>query len=90
MADEVIVFCKQLAELVSQKREDSYSVFMEWLRYWLSFALLRCAILCIRGSLITLLEGQYMRMMLLMQWFSVARLLILTSLSVFYLLYRLV
>jgi len=41
---------ERLAELVSQKCEESYSVVMGWLRCRLSFALLRSAILCIQGS----------------------------------------
>jgi len=41
MAREATVF---LAELVSLKREESYSMIMGWLRCRLSFALLRSAI----------------------------------------------
>ena len=50
MACKATVFYKQLAELASQKQEESYSVIMRWMRCRLSFALLRSAILCIRGS----------------------------------------
>jgi len=50
MAREATVFYKRLAELVSLKREESYLMIMGWLRCRLSFALLRSAILCIRGS----------------------------------------
>ena len=50
MASKATVFYKWLAELVSLKWEESYSVFMGWLRCWLSFALLRSAIHYIRGS----------------------------------------
>ena len=50
MAREATVFYQRLAELVILKREESYSVIMGWLRCRLSFALLRSAIHCIRGS----------------------------------------
>jgi len=50
MAHEVTVFYKRLAEFVSHKREKSYSVIMGWMRCQLSFALLRSAIQCFRGS----------------------------------------
>jgi len=50
MACEATVIYKQLAELVSQKWEESYLVIMRWMRCRLSFALLSSAILCIRGS----------------------------------------
>ena len=45
MAHEATTFYKWLAELVSLKREESYSVSMGWLRCRLSSALWRSAIL---------------------------------------------
>ena len=50
MACEATIFYKRLAEQLSIKREEHYSVVMGWLRCRLSFALLRSAILCIRGG----------------------------------------
>jgi len=50
MACETTVLYKRLADLESLKREESFLVTMGWLRCRLSFALLRSAILCIRGS----------------------------------------
>ena len=44
------VFYKSLADSLSGKRDKPYSVTMGWLRCCLNFALLRSAILCIRGS----------------------------------------
>ena len=34
----------------AQKQLKQYSTVMGWLRCWLSFAILRSAIMCIRGS----------------------------------------
>ena len=45
-----LFFYKRLAERVSQKWEESYSVVMGWLQCQISFAMLRCAIMCIRSS----------------------------------------
>ena len=42
-------FLKRLASLLSQKMGASYSSTIGWLRCRLSFALLRCSILCLRG-----------------------------------------
>jgi len=50
MNREAKVFYKRLSEFVSQKREERYLLIMGWMRCWLSFALLRSAILCIRCS----------------------------------------
>ena len=50
MARETTFFYKRLAERVSQKWEEGYSVVMGWLRCQISFAMLRCAIMCIQGS----------------------------------------
>ena len=44
------VFLKRLGELVSEQHDMPYSQAMAWLRCRLSFALLRSAILCLRGT----------------------------------------
>ena len=41
---------KRLASLISDKRCQQYSVTMGWLRTVLCFALLRSAIMCLRGN----------------------------------------
>ena len=41
---------KRLASLLANKREQSYSTVMSWMRCHLSFSLLRSAIMCLRGS----------------------------------------
>ena len=47
------VECKRcrLAELVAAKKGESYATTMSWIRARVSFALLRSALLCLRGSL---------------------------------------
>ena len=50
MAQEASTFYKRLANLLSRKQEKPYSMVMGWLRCRLSFAILRSAILCIRGT----------------------------------------
>ena len=49
MADEYKRYHSRLAELLSTKGED-YSTTMSWIRAKVSFALLRSALLCLRGS----------------------------------------
>ena len=50
MGKAATVFYKRLAALLAQKRHQPYSTTMGWLRTALSFALLRSAVLCLRGS----------------------------------------
>ena len=50
MADQAIVFCKHLASLISEKRNDHYAAVMGLIRCYLSFSPLRCAVRCLRGS----------------------------------------
>ena len=50
MAPECRVFFKQLASLLSDKWKETYSVIASWVKTKLSFALLRSALLCIRGT----------------------------------------
>ena len=40
----------RLAELVAAKKDESYATTMSWIRTMVSFALLRSALLCLRGS----------------------------------------
>ena len=50
MADECKRYHSRLAELLSTKKEEDYSTTMSWIRTKVSFALLRSALLCLRGS----------------------------------------
>ena len=50
MGREASEFYKRLADRLSEKRDKPYCMTMGWLRCCLNFALLRSAILCIRGS----------------------------------------
>ena len=50
MAREATAFHKRLADELSRKQDKQYSIVMGWIRCRLSFAILRSAILCIRGS----------------------------------------
>ena len=50
MGREGTTFYKRLADLLSHKQGKSYGVVMGWLRRRLSFAILRSAIMCIRGT----------------------------------------
>ena len=50
MAREASTFYKRLANLLSRKQEKPYSMVMGWLRFRLSFAILRSALLCVRGT----------------------------------------
>ena len=50
MGREAQTFYKRLADLLSLKRDVPYCSLMGWLRCKLSFATLRSAVMCIRGS----------------------------------------
>ena len=50
MADECKRYHSSLAELLSTKKGEDYSTTMSWIRAKVSFALLRSALLCLRGS----------------------------------------
>ena len=50
MAVECKRYHSRLAELVAAKKGDSYATTMSWIRARVSFALLRTALLCLRGS----------------------------------------
>ena len=44
------VVCKRLASLLAEKKGSPYSLTMTWLHTKLAFALLRSAVMCLRGS----------------------------------------
>ena len=50
MADEYVKYDSRLAELIANKKRESYSSAISWIRAKVSFAIVRSAILCLRGS----------------------------------------
>ena len=50
MADECIKYHSKLAELIANKKGESHSSAIFWIRAKVSFAILRSAILCFRDS----------------------------------------
>ena len=50
MAAECKGYHSRLAELLATKNRESYATTMSWIRARVSFALLRSALLCLRGS----------------------------------------
>ena len=50
MGHEAAIVFKRLAGMISNKTGDDYSTAMGWLRTRLSFALLRSALACLRGT----------------------------------------
>ena len=50
MADECVKYHNRLAELIAYKKGESYSSAISWIRAKVSFAIVRSAILCLRGS----------------------------------------
>ena len=52
MSPGTSIFFKHLADLISNKRVQEYSITMNWIRTIISFALLRSqtAIMCLRGN----------------------------------------
>ena len=50
MAGETTVFIKRLASMMSQKRNESYSCVLGWIRCTVSFCLLRSSLMCLRGT----------------------------------------
>ena len=49
-ADECVKYHSRLAELIANKKGESYSSAISWIRAKVSFAIVRSAILCLRGS----------------------------------------
>ena len=50
MADECLRYHSRLAEPSSAKKQESYATTISWVRAKVSFAILRSALLCVRGS----------------------------------------
>ena len=50
MAAECKRYHSRLAELLATKKGESYATTMSWIRARVSFAVLRSALLCLRGS----------------------------------------
>ncbi|CAH3135422.1 unnamed protein product, partial [Porites lobata] len=50
MADECKRFHSRLAELLALKKGDDYATIISWIRAKVSFAILRSALLCLRGT----------------------------------------
>ena len=50
MADKCPRYHSRLAELLSAKKQESYATTISWVRAKVSFAILRSALLCLRGS----------------------------------------
>ena len=50
MADECVKYHSRLAELIANKKGESYSSAISWIRAKVSFAIVRLAIICMRGS----------------------------------------
>ena len=50
MSKECQTFYKRLAEKISEKRNVTFSIAMNWLRTRLNFHLIRSCLLCLRGS----------------------------------------
>ena len=50
MADECLRYHSRLAELLSAKKQENYATTISWVRAKVSFAILRSALLCLRGS----------------------------------------
>ena len=50
MSPECKVFYKRLSQLLSEKRNENYASVATWVRTRTSFALLRYALMCLRGT----------------------------------------
>ena len=50
MADECVKYHSRLEELIANKKGESYSSAISWIRAKVYFAIVRSAILCLRGS----------------------------------------
>ena len=50
MADECLRYHARSAELLSAKQQENYATTISWVRAKVSFAILRSALLCLRGS----------------------------------------
>ena len=50
MSDECQRYHSRLAELLAVKKQESYASTIAWIRARVSFAILRSALVCLRGS----------------------------------------
>ena len=50
MSDECQRYHSRLAELISAKKQEDYATTMSWIRTKVSFAILRTALVCLRGT----------------------------------------
>ena len=50
MSDECQRYHSRLAELLAAKKQESYASTIAWIRTRVSFAILRSALVCLRGS----------------------------------------
>lgn len=50
MGKECLNFHSRLAEMIATKKGEDYAKTISWIRTRISFALLRCALVCIRGT----------------------------------------
>ena len=50
MGQELSKFYSRLSQLISEKRESSYSIFATWIRRKIMFALIKSVGMCLRGS----------------------------------------
>ena len=50
MSDECQRYHSRLAELISTKKQENYATTMSWIRTKVSFAILRTALVCLRGT----------------------------------------
>ena len=50
MGHETTTFYKRLSDMIARKQQKPYSTVMGWMRCRLSFATLRSAVMCVRGS----------------------------------------
>ena len=50
MGEECMRYHNRLAELVAEKKGEDYATTVSWIRSKVSFAILRSALLCLRGS----------------------------------------
>ena len=54
----VKTFLIRLADLISSKQSEPYSVILNWIRTRLSFSILQSSIMCIRGTYPSFLDAQ--------------------------------
>ena len=50
MAQECQRYHSKLAELISSKKQEDYTITIRWIRTKVSFAILRTALVCLRGT----------------------------------------